>query len=131
MVLGNGVDIIEIERIITLMEKRNTFVTRFFTLKEQAYFKQKQMKAESIAATFAAKEAVSKCFGTGVRGFNLIDIEIIRDELGKPNVVLHGGAKDIAGELGIETLMVSLSHSKTMVVAFVIALGGDNRESSI
>jgi len=124
MVLGNGVDIIEIERIKTLMEKRNTFVTRFFTLNEQAYFKHKYMKPETIAATFAAKEAVSKCFGTGVRGFNLIDIEIIRDELGKPCVILHGEAKRIAGELGIETLMVSLSHSKTMVVAFVIALGG-------
>jgi len=131
MVLGNGVDIIEIERIIRLMEKRNTFVTRFFTLNEQAYFKSKHMKAESIAATFAAKEAVSKCFGTGVRGFNLVDIEIIRDELGKPNVVLYGGAKHMAEELGIETLMVSLSHSKTMVVAFVIALGGKKRESSI
>lgn len=124
MVLGNGVDIIEINRIEHILKKRKHFVERFFTYEEQAYFELKYMKVETIAATFAAKEAVAKCLGTGVRGFNLTDIEILRDELGKPYVLLHGGAKAIADKIGIETMMLSLSHSKTMVVAFVIGIGG-------
>ncbi|MBS7527014.1 holo-ACP synthase [Fusibacter paucivorans] len=122
--IGNGVDLLEIERIVAILKKRPHFIERYFTENERVYFELKHMKAETIAATFAAKEAVSKCFGTGVRGFELKEIEVLRDELGKPYIILHGKAKTLAESLKITELQLSLSHSKKMVVAFVIAIGG-------
>jgi holo-[acyl-carrier protein] synthase len=124
MIIGNGVDLLEIDRIEAILEKRPHFIDRYFTVDERAYFETKHMKAETIAATFAAKEAVSKSFGTGVRGFELKEIEVLRNEMGKPYIILHGKAKCLAETLKIAELQLSLSHSKKMVVAFVIAIGG-------
>ncbi len=80
------------------------------------------MKAESIAGNFAGKEAVVKALGTGLRGFQWTDIEILRDELGKPVVYLHGGAKKVANDLGISQVMMSISHCKTYAVANSVAV---------
>lgn len=124
MILGNGVDILDIERIESIMKKRPHFLERFFTEQEISYFEKKHFKPQTIAANFAAKEAVSKSFGTGIRGFDLIEVEVLRDDLGKPYVQLHGRAKAVAAELGISECQVSLSHSEHMVIAFVIAIGG-------
>lgn len=123
MVIGNGVDILEISRIEKLIIDNPRFLERFFTAQEQVLFQEKGMKVESIAANFAAKEAVSKAIGTGIRGFNLIDIEVLRDSLGKPIVTLFGNASEIAISRGINRFEVSLSHSNTHAIAFVIALG--------
>ncbi|WP_069874586.1 holo-ACP synthase [Fusibacter sp. 3D3] len=123
MIKGNGVDIVEIERFKKIIEEKPKFLKRFFTASENEFFEKKQMKAETISGNFAAKEAVSKAFGTGVRGFNLVDIEVLRDELGQPYVNLYNGAKAIAHQKGIETLMVSISHSNENAIAFVIAVG--------
>ncbi|HAS74673.1 MAG TPA: DNA-binding protein, partial [Clostridiales bacterium UBA8960] len=83
----------------------------------------KGMKVETIAAGFAAKEAVSKALGTGIRGFNLADIEILRDSLGKPIVNMLGHAGEISFSKGIVRFELSLSHSSTNAIAFVIAIG--------
>ena len=80
------------------------------------------MKIETIAAGFAGKEAVSKALGTGIRGFNLVDIEILRDALGKPIVHLLGKAKDVAANKQIHRIELSLSHSDVQAIAFAISL---------
>lgn len=122
MVKGIGVDIIEIDRIEKAMNKTDRFLTRLFTERERAYFMTKNMKAESVAGNFAAKEAVVKALGTGLRGFQWTDIEILRDELGKPVVYLHNGADQTAKDLGVSQIMLSISHCKTYAVANGVAV---------
>lgn len=118
MILGVGCDIIEISRIEKAMKKEN-FLTHCFTEREIEYFKSKQNRAESIAAGFAAKEAVSKALGTGVSGFSLTDIEILHQENGRPYVNLTGGAAKIAHELGGK-VSISMSHSKDIAMAYAV-----------
>lgn len=122
MVKGIGVDIIEIDRIEKAMKKTDRFLTRLFTEREIAYFTSKNMKAESVAGNFAAKEAVVKALGTGLRGFQWTDIEILRDELGKPVVYLYNGADQVAKDLEISQIMLSISHCKTYAVANGVAV---------
>ncbi len=122
MVKGIGVDIIELDRIDRAIKKSSRFLTRLFTDKEIAYFKSKNMKVESIAGNFAAKEAIVKSLGTGIRGFEWKDIEVLRDDLGRPTVALYNGALKVATERGISELMVSISHCKTYAVANSIAV---------
>lgn len=122
MVIGNGVDIVEIDRISEIIKKNPRFLERCFTESERALFLEKGMKIETIAAGFAGKEAVSKALGTGIRGFNLVDIEILRDALGKPVVHLLGKAKDVALNKQIHRIELSLSHSDLQAIAFAISL---------
>ena len=122
MVIGNGVDIVEIERISEIVKKNPRFLERCFTENERALFLEKGMKIETIAAGFAGKEAVSKALGTGIRGFNLVDIEILRDALGKPIVHLLGKAKDVAANKQIHRIELSLSHSDVQAIAFALSL---------
>ncbi len=122
MVIGNGVDIVEIERISEIVKKNPRFLERCFTENERALFLEKGMRIETIAAGFAGKEAVSKALGTGIRGFNLVDIEILRDALGKPIVHLLGKAKDVAANKQIHRIELSLSHSDVQAIAFAISL---------
>ncbi len=122
MIFGNGVDLLEVDRIKELYKKNPRFLERFFTEGECAFFERKMMNIETIAANFAAKEAVSKALGTGVRGFNLIDIEILRDEMGKPIVHLYNRAEILAESLGIDHIMLSISHTEKHAIAFAIAM---------
>ncbi len=107
--IKTGVDIVEISRFAE-MQKLDEFVERVFTQNEKAYFSQKKNPCESIAGFYAAKEAFSKYMGTGIRGFSFQDIEILHDELGKPQLYFMG--KSMAVDL-------SISHSKTTAVAVV------------
>ena len=122
MVIGNGVDIVEIDRISEIIKKNPRFLERCFTENERALFLEKGMRIETIAAGFAGKEAVSKALGTGIRGFNLVDIEILRDALGKPIVHLLGKAKDVAANKQIHRIELSLSHSDVQAIAFALSL---------
>lgn len=124
MISGLGIDIIEVERIKNAVEKNERFLTRNFTKVELDYFHGKGDKFTSIAGNFAAKEAVSKAMGTGFREFNFIDIEILRDELGRPFINLYNGAKNKAIELGISEFMVSISHTHIYAVANCIGIKG-------
>ena len=99
MIIGIGVDIIEIERVRQAIQNNKNFLSKLFTEKEIDYFISRKMNSEVIAGNFAAKEAVSKALGTGIRGFSFKDIEILRNELGKPEVILHNGAKLIGNKL--------------------------------
>ena len=117
MIIGIGTDIVEINRIERAIEKNERFLERLFTSREQDYFRSKKQNAN-----FAGKEAVVKVFGTGLRDMQWVDIEILRDQLGKPYVVLHERALKMAESLCIDEIQISLSHSKENAVAFAIGI---------
>jgi len=119
MILGIGTDIIEIDRIKRAIERTPSFLTKVFTENEIKLFSSKAFKIETIAGNFAAKEAVSKAIGTGIRGFALSDIEILRDNLGKPVVNISNVVKEnIKSENYIFHL--SISHNKSNAIAYAI-----------
>ncbi|WP_035571318.1 holo-ACP synthase [Halonatronum saccharophilum] len=119
---GIGIDIIEIERIREGMERHSRFKKRFFTEEEIDYCEKHKVPWSYYAGRFAAKEAVVKALGTGFRGFKWQDIEIVKDELGKPEVKLKNRAKDLALEMGIDKIMISISHSRDYAAAQAVAL---------
>ena len=133
-VLGIGVDIVEIERFASSMQRSGqAFLDRLFLPAEQAYCSPQREPARCFAARFAAKEAVSKALGTGI-GAQLAwrDIEIRRKESGEPFIVLHGTGAETARQLGVSAILLSLSHSEHYAVANAIALRpGDDSESHL
>ena len=86
MILGVGTDIIEIDRIKNAIDNTPGFLEKVFTEREVEELSKNTLRVESVAGNFAVKEAVSKAVGTGIRGFSFRDIEVFRDELGKPIV---------------------------------------------
>ena len=117
-----GTDIVEVERVKKAMEKRR-FVERVYTEKEVEYCDSKKAgKYESYAARFAAKEAALKAFGTGMggSGLSLCDIEVRNNEMGKPEIFLHGQAKDEYERVMAKGASVSMSHCKEYAVATVL-----------
>lgn len=119
MIIGIGNDLIEIERVRKACEKE-AFLTRYFTKREIDMCGGRYL---SLAGNFAVKEAVSKGFGTGFRGFEVRDIEVLRNELGQPYVNLYGGAKELADRLGVVKIHVSISNIKAYAEAVVILEG--------
>ncbi|MGA9657778.1 MAG: holo-ACP synthase [Asticcacaulis sp.] len=96
MILGIGIDLCDARRIASSMERfEGRFLDRIFTSAEQSHAQAAARPSLSFAKRFAAKEAVAKAMGTGVRGFLFTDIEVVSDALGKPHVILHGGAVGI------------------------------------
>jgi len=115
-----GVDIIEIDRISKVIERwGETFLARVFTPSELNLYRRKD---SSLAARFAAKEAVLKSLGACDRGISWQDIEVLAETNGKPAVFLHGKAQAAARDLAIVDLAVSLSHSEDYAVAFVVGV---------
>ena len=112
-----GTDIVEIGRMRKSIEKES-FVRRVFSAREQEYFSLKKDPADSMAANWAAKEAFSKALRTGVREFELTEVECLRDELGAPYLILSGKAEKAAEGFGFS---VSLSHDVDYAVAVVMA----------
>ena len=119
MLTGVGCDLIEIERVKKACEKE-AFLMRVFTENER---RQADGKPSVLAGTFAVKEAVAKVFGTGFRRFMPIDVEVLRDELGKPYVVLHGNAQVVAEEKKIRKIEVSISNTEVHAMAFAVGEG--------
>ena len=119
MIIGIGIDIIEINRIEKVMLRTSSFIEKSFTSNEIEYFKSKGLKGNVIAGNFAAKEAISKAIGTGFRGFGLKDIEVLRDGLGKPVVNL---SYKIYKLLDIKefNMHVSISHNKENAIAYAV-----------
>lgn len=117
MIFGIGTDLIEIKRVEKACAKQ-AFLSRTYTEEE---CRQASGNVTRLAGNFAVKEAVSKAFGTGFRRFWPGDIEVLRDELGKPYVRLHGAAGMVAEELGIGKIHVSISNTKEYAVAYVVA----------
>lgn len=124
MIVGVGCDIIEIERIARAI-KSESFIRRVFTAEEAAYCQRRgQQAAASFAARFAAKEAVLKALGTGLREGSLQEIAVDNDGLGKPLVQLSGHFAMLAKQLGVKNIQISLSHSREFAVSYVIMEDG-------
>lgn len=124
-IAGHGIDIIEVERIRQLIERHgDRFLARCFTAQELAYARQRPKRlAEHLAARFAAKEAVLKVLGTGLRhGIGWCDIEVVRQPSGEPTLRLTGMAARIARQRGIERWLISLSHISSHATASAIGL---------
>ena len=119
MIIGIGTDLIEKERVKKACEK-DAFLSYVFTEAEIELIKKKK---DSAAGNWAVKEAVAKAMGTGFLGFKIREIEVLRDELGKPYVNLYGSAKLKQEELGIKTFFVSISDTKEYVSAVAVAEG--------
>ena len=120
MILGIGVDIVEIRRIKKIMERNQVFLHKIFNEEEIEYFKTRMLRTEYIAGSFAAKEATAKALGTGFRGFGFKDISIIRNSLGKPEIVLRGRAKEIALQKGKYIFHLSISHGVDSAIAYAV-----------
>jgi holo-[acyl-carrier-protein] synthase len=116
-IYGIGTDIIEISRIREAINRTSSFKRKVYTEKEIEYIEKKKEPYASYAGRFAAKEAVSKALGTGVRGFSLNDVEILNDELGKPTVTLYNNLLNHVEDLKIQ---ISISHSREYAVSTVI-----------
>ena len=125
MIKGIGTDLIEIKRIKKACGKQS-FLVRCFTDKELDLIGTDYDKA---AGNFAVKEAVAKVLGTGFAGIRPIEIEVLRDEKGKPFVILSGGAERIAGELGIKRIHVSITDTEEYAAAFAIGESEDGQTS--
>ncbi|MEF9992143.1 MAG: holo-ACP synthase [Paraclostridium sp.] len=121
-IFGIGIDIVEIYRIKDIVEKNNRFTEKIFTENERKYFESKNFRVETIAGNFAAKEAISKAFGTGIRNFEFKDIEVIRDEKGKPIVKTYNNLKEMCIDYNVLEIKVSISHSKNYAVANAIVM---------
>lgn len=119
MILGIGTDIIEIDRIDKAINNTPMFLEKVFTKEEIQQLNSNKNRVESISGNFAVKEAVSKALGTGIRGFSLKDIEVFRDNLGKPIVEVSEKIKELIKEKKF-TFHVSISHNKTTAIAFVV-----------
>ncbi len=118
-----GVDIIEIERIQGVLDRwGQRFLRRVYTPAEADHCRG---RVASLAARFAAKEAVSKALGTGIGRVRWHDIEVLPDARGKPEVRLHGHARQRANASRLTDVAISLSHSREYAVAFVLMWGGE------
>ena len=123
MVLGVGTDLIEIRRIEdSVAQYGDRFLHRVFTTGEIAYCQRKKHAAESFAARFAAKEAGAKALGTGIsRGVSWKEFEVRRETGERPTLHLSGRAAERARTMGMQRLSLSLSHSRDVALAVVIA----------
>ena len=121
MIYGLGTDIIEVNRIKKNIEKVSGLKTKLFTQSEIEYCEAKRHSAEHFAARFAAKEAFFKALGTGWRyGFAFKEIEILNNELGKPEITVSGKIKEYITENNISNIHISISHLKDIANAVVI-----------
>ena len=121
MIVRTGIDIIEISRLDEVNPAiRQRFIQRVFTADEIA---QTRDHTEALTGLFAAKEAVSKALGTGIGQVYWQDIEILHLPTGQPVVKLHGHAKIVADQLGLNTWSVSISHDRDTAVAIAVASG--------
>ncbi len=121
MILGTGIDIIEVARIEKAMSRDIGFRDKLFTEGEIAYCEGKRNKYQHYAARFSAKEAFLKAIGTGWRfGIRFADIDIFHDDLGQPHIRPTGVAKELTGRLLVSKIHVSLSHLKEIATAVVI-----------
>ena len=121
--IGLGVDLVDIARIKTILARTPRFASRVYTEKEQAYCNEKATPETHYATRFAAKEAVLKALGVGfAKGVDPRDVETLRSSKGRPYVVLHGRAKEIAQEQGVIDVPISLSYTHTQAVAIAMAI---------
>lgn len=122
---GIGIDVVEVGRIASAIERHGEpFLARLFTAAERSYCEAQKVPALHFAARFAAKEAASKALGTGIGGdAGWLELEVTRDRLGAPKLILHGTAAEFADSHGLTAVQISLSHAKEYAAANAIAIG--------
>ena len=122
MIVGLGVDITEIRRIESVIQRRGqAFLQRVFTPSEIAYCQKHRNAAERFAGRFAAKEAAMKALGTGwSHGVRWVDIEVVREPSGKPTLKLSDATRAIADTLGVKNIAVTITHDGNTALAQVI-----------
>lgn len=118
--MAAGVDVIEIARIKRALDDfGERFLRRVYTERERERYRG---RISELAARFAAKEATSKALGTGIRGIRWREMEVLSNRRGKPVLVLHGQAAERAAHLGLTDFSVTLTHSRTDAIAFVVGV---------
>jgi holo-[acyl-carrier-protein] synthase len=124
LVLRTGLDLLEISRLEQLdLKIRARFLQRVFTPDE---LREAGGSDSTLSGYFCVKEAVSKALGCGIGEIRWQDVETICDALGAPSIQLHGRAAEMAGELGLTTWAVSITHTRQMAAASVTAVGLDS-----
>ena len=123
MIFGTGIDIIEVDRIKNSIQKySDRFKKKIFTQKEIDYCHSQADPAKHFAARFTVKEAVLKCFGTGLTGGILWkDIEVGKLNSGQPVLNLYGNGKELFNQLNLKHIHISITHDKTYAAAHAIA----------
>jgi holo-[acyl-carrier protein] synthase len=121
-IVGTGIDVVDCVRIESSIERfGDRFLRRVFTEGEIAYSQSMKFPARHFAARFAAKEALSKAFGTGIgKSMGWRDLDVQKKESGEPYLVLRGGAERMAKERGVTRVWISLSHTDTIGMATII-----------
>ena len=121
-IAGLGVDIVEIDRMRAALKRRPAMRERLFSDTERTYCDKRNKPEIHYAMRFAAKEAVLKALGTGFRGMRFKDVEVMRDESGRPVPKLYGRAAQVAQERGVLEMHLSLSFTHTTAVASAVAI---------
>lgn len=124
--LRTGVDLVEVARVEAAVARHGErFLQRVYTDQERV---DAGGRPQSLAARFAAKEAVAKALGSGIGVVGWRDIEITRDASHRPELVLHGAAQKLAAELGLREWSVSLSHTQLYAIALAVATDGTKED---
>jgi len=125
MIVGMGIDIVEVKRIAAIIEsQKERFLRRVYTLDEVAYCERFKNRYERYAGRFAVKEAAMKALGTGwSRGVRWVDLEVVRQPGGRPTLIIKGEAKKIADRLGVKSIAISITHTAEQALAQVIFEG--------
>lgn len=124
MIIGTGIDIVKNQRIERLIKKYGErFLQKIYLASEIQYCSKQANYAASYAARFAAKEALLKALGTGMRNNSWQDIEILNNDLGKPEVKLYNKTAEQAAEMNVEKIFLTISHEKDFSIAQIILEG--------
>ena len=121
-IVGIGVDVVEVDRVRGILERRPGFGDRVFTQEELARCNDAADPAPCLAARWAAREAAVKALG-GIPHLAYTDITVDVDDEGGPTLTLEGSARERAEEVGAERVLVSLSHERSLAAAFCVAVG--------
>ncbi len=124
VIVGLGTDIVEIVRIGRMIERHGElFLQRVYTEEEIRYCQRRKECYPHFAGRWAAKEAVMKTLGTGwTRGVGWQDIEVCSAKSGQPSIVVHGGAREYASQLGIDEILITISHCRTYATATAVGV---------
>lgn len=122
-IAAHGIDMVDCERLGAMIDRYDSrFLSRVFTPAELAYCQGRKRRIEHLAGRFAAKEAVMKVLGTGLRrGVNWLDIEVVNEPSGQPRVTLTGRCMEIAEEKKLAEIIISISHIATHAIASAVA----------
>ena len=122
MIIGIGVDAVEIDRFRRSLERTPSMKSRLFTHGELEYVEPHDDPTASLAARFAAREAVMKAMGVGLGAFEFHDVWVQRADSGRPTLAVTGRAEQIANDLGVTDWHLSITHTDTTAIAYVIAV---------